>query len=101
MNFATYNTTATLRVITCIVSKVITCIISHYIKTRTCVIFQVQLDGNDTVSSMTNGYPTHNRQNGKDIFHLRFRKFASEVLYDPFIGSNLGGGFGGGIGGLY
>ena len=67
------------------------CIVSKYIKTRTCILFQVQFDGDDTVSSMTTGYPTHNRQNEKDIFHLRFRNFASEVLYDPLFGEGFGG----------
>ena len=48
------------------------------------IIFQVQLDESDTVSSMIPGYPTHNRQNEKDIFYLRFPKFASYLVYDPY-----------------
>ena len=56
------------------------------------IIFQVQIDGSDDVSSISTGNQVHKRQNYKDIFQLRFPKFDSEILYDPYI--SAGGAYG-------
>ena len=45
----------------------------------------MQLDGSENFTSMISGYPLHRRLGEKDIFQLRFPKFTSQVLYDPYV----------------
>ena len=45
----------------------------------------MQLDGSESFTSMISGYPLHRRLGEKGIYQLRFPKFTSQVLYDPYV----------------
>ena len=47
--------------------------------------FQVNIDGNENPIPMTAEYPAYSSDGLMTIIHLRFPKFESEMIYDPYV----------------